>query len=97
MDKKSIKTPKKSILHQKQNSKIYDKKIKEKFPKIIKSNLSHKTQLSSDRNKMPKMKTSVKFNNKEESKKVEKKLFTDEENDRLNNDEKEEKEEKEME
>jgi len=41
------------------------------------------------------MKTSVKFNNKEESKKVEKKLFTDEENDRLNNDEKEEKEEKE--
>ena len=97
-DKKHVK--KNSAIHDKKEQKKPDKKIKEKFVKIQKTNMPALTEQSNnDKNKMIKKKTALKINNKEDSKKLEQKSF--EEKIKLNNnitiEEKEKENEKEKE
>jgi len=97
-DKKHVK--KNSAIHDKKEQKKPDKKIKEKFVKIQKTNMPALTEQSNnDKNKMIKKKTALKINNKEDSKKLEQKSF--EEKIKLNNnitiEEKEKEKEKEKE
>ena len=81
-DKKHVK--KNSAIHDKKEQKKPDKKIKEKFVKIQKTNMPALTEQSNnDKNKMIKKKTALKINNKEDSKKLEQKSF--EEKIKLNN------------